>query len=233
VTTAIPGISLSLNGLTTGSGTVTVDVSAPASNTQSIQNAVQQFIKDYNATIGQIQTQLAQKPSSTDPTQGTLYGDAELNDLLAHMRTAMYTAGAGLPSSMNSMLDIGVSTGASTGQGPSQSTLAGDLTLNTSTLTAALQSNPSGVQTMLASWASSFSSVVNAEAGPGGTISTRIQGDNDQSLNLANQISNLNAANAQKEKALVLEFAKTEAALSQSQSTSVWLTSQLAALPTP
>jgi flagellar hook-associated protein 2 len=233
VTTAIPGISLSLNGLTTGSGTVTVDVSAPASNTQSIQNAVQQFIKDYNATIGQIQTQLAQKPSSTDPTQGTLYGDAELNDLLAHMRTAMYTAGAGLPSSMNSMLDIGVSTGASTGQGPSQSTLAGDLTLNTSTLTAALQSNPSGVQTMLASWASSFSSVVNAEAGPGGTISTRIQGDNDQSLNLSNQISNLNAANAQKEKALVLEFAKMEAALSQSQSTSVWLTSQLAALPTP
>jgi flagellar capping protein FliD len=61
----------------------------------------------------------------------------------------------------------------------------------------------------------------------------RIQDDNDQSSNLANQISNLNAANAQKENALVQGFAKMEAALSQSQSTSNWLTSHLAAVPTP
>jgi flagellar hook-associated protein 2 len=232
VTSAIPGVTLSLNGLTTTSGTITVDVAAPASNSQSIQTAVQQFIKDYNAAITQIQTQLAQKPSSTDPTQGTLYGDPELNDLLSHMRTAMYTPGSGLPTGMSSMLDIGVSTGTSNGMGPSQSTLAGDLTLNVSTLTAALQSNASGVKQVLSSWATSFSSLVNAEAGPGGTISTRMQDDDTQVSNLATQISNLNVANAAKEKALVQQFSAMEAALSQSQSTSIWLTSQINALPT-
>jgi flagellar hook-associated protein 2 len=232
VTTAIPGVTLSLNGLTTSSGTVTVNVAAPATNTQGIQTALQQFIKDYNAAITQIQTQLAQKPSSTDPTQGTLYGDPGLNDLLSHMRTAMYTPGSGLPTSMSSLLNIGVSTGASSGQGPSQSTLAGDLTLNVTTLTAALQSNSSGVHQVLSSWANSFSSLVNAQAGPGGAMFTRMQDDNTQVSNLATQISNLNAVNAQKEKALVKQFSAMEAALSQSQSVSVWLTSQINALPT-
>jgi flagellar hook-associated protein 2 len=232
VTTAIPGVTLSLNGLTTTSGTVTVNISAPASNAQNIQNAVQQFIKDYNSAITQIQTQLAQTPSKTDPTQGTLYGDPELNQLLANMRTAMYTPGSGLPTSMSSMLNIGVSTGASTGMGPSQSTLSGNLTLDVPTLTAALQSNPSGVQQVLASWANSFSGLVNAEAGPGGTISSRMNDDNTQVSHLATQIANLNVANAQKEQALVEQFSRMEAVLSQSQSTSIWLTSQINALPT-
>jgi flagellar hook-associated protein 2 len=233
VNNAIPGVSLSLNGLTTGGGTVTVNISPPAVSTQNVQNAVQQFIKDYNAAISQIQAQLAQAPSKTDPTQGTLYGDAELNDLLANMRTAMYTPGSGLPSNMSSPLNIGVSTGASTGQGPSQTTLSGDLTLNTSTLTAALQNDPSGVQQMLTTWSISFSALVNTEAGPGGTISTRIQDDTTQVSDLANQINGLNAANAQKEQALVQQFAKMEALLSQSQSTAIWLTSQINALPVP
>lgn len=230
VSTAIPGVSLSLNGLTTSGGTVTVDVSAPSSNTTGIQNAVQQFITDYNSAITTIQTQLAQTPSSSDPTQGTLYDDSELNDLLSSMRTAMYTSGSGLPQAMSSMLDIGVSTGAATGQGPSQSTLDGDLTLDASTLTSALESNPSGVQSMLASWANSLSTLVNSEAGPGGTISMQINDDNDQNSQLANQISNLQDSNSQKQEALVNEFAQMESALSQNQSTSSWLTSQLNSL---
>ncbi len=234
VTTAIPGVTLSLNGLTTTSGTVTVDVSAPASNTQNIQTAIQTFIKDYNSAIGTIQTQLAQAPTSSDPTKGTLYDDPELNDLLSTMREAMYKPGSGLPASLSTMLQIGVSTGATTGSAtPSQSALAGDLTLNASTLSAALQSNPNGVQSLLASWATSFSSLVNGEAGPGGTISTRIQGDDDQSSSLQTQIDNLNAANAEKQQSLIQEFAQMEATLSQNQSTQSWLTSQINALPTP
>jgi flagellar hook-associated protein 2 len=232
VTSAIPGVSLSLNGLTTGGSPVTVDVSAPAASSQNIQNALQQFIKDYNSAIGQIQTQLAQKPSSKDPTQGTLYGDSELNNLLSQMRQAMYAPGSGLPQGLASMLDIGVSTGASTGGGPSQSTLSGNLTLDVNALSAAIQSNPTGVETLVGSWATSFSNIVNPVAGGGGAISIRIQDDADQSSNLASQISNLNAANALKQQALVQEFAKMEAALSQSQSTSTWLQSQINALPT-
>jgi flagellar hook-associated protein 2 len=234
VTTAIPGVTLSLNGLTAMSGTVTVDVNAPASNSQNIQTAVQTFIKDYNSAIGTIQTQLAQAPSSSDPTQGSLYDDSELNDLLGSMREAMYSTFSGLPAGMNNMLDIGVSTGATTGSAtPSQSALSGNLTLDTNALASALQSNPSGVEGLFGSWANSFSSLVNAAAGPGGSISGRIQDDDDQSSSLQTQVDNLNSANQVKEQALVNEFAQMEAALSSNQSTQSWLTSQINALPVP
>jgi flagellar hook-associated protein 2 len=233
LTSAIPGVTLSLNGLTTTSGTVTVDVGAPGANSQNIQTAIQTFITAYNAAVSQIQTQLSQKPSKSDPTQGTLYQDPDLTNLLGNLRRGMYASVAGQPAGMASMLDIGVSTGAASGNGaPSQSALSGMLTLDATTLTSALQSNPAGVQTMLAGWASSFATLVNNEAAPGGTISGRIQDDNSQSSSLANQIDNLNAGNAQKEQALVREFARMEATLSQNQSESTWLTSQLNALPT-
>jgi flagellar hook-associated protein 2 len=226
----IPGVSLSLNGQT-GSTPVTINVGSPAVNASGVQTAVQQFITDYNSAISMIQTQLTQTPSSTDPTQGTLYGDADLTQLLSSMREQMDSTISDLASGDNNMLDLGVSTGASTGSGAvSQSALNGDLTLTTSTLTSALQSNSSGVQSLLQSWSIRFSNLVNNEAAPGGDITTRIQGDDSQISYLTNQIANMNAANTEKEQALVQQFADMESALSQSQSTSSWLTSQLNSL---
>jgi flagellar hook-associated protein 2 len=233
VTTAIPGVTLSLNGLTTTSGSVTVNVGAPGPSTQNIQTAIQTFIKDYNSAISLIQTQLSQTPSSSDPTQGTLYGDSDLTALLSTMRQAMYASGSGLPAGMASMLDIGVGTGASSGGATTQNQLSGDLTLDTSTLTSALQSNPGGVHQVLASWGISFSNLVNNEAAAGGTIDTRVQGDTTQINNLATQLQNLTIANTQKQNTLVAQFAQMESVLAQNQSESTWLTSQISALPTP
>jgi flagellar hook-associated protein 2 len=231
-TQTIPGITLSLNGLT-GSTPVTVDVGAPAPSTTNIQTAVQQFITDYNSAISTIETQLSQTPVSNDPSQGTLYNDSDLTQLLASMRETMDKSFTE-PSNITSMLDIGVSTGATTGTGAiSQNALSGNLTLDASTLTSALTSNPTGVQSMLTSWSISFSGLVNSEAAPGGTIDQRVQADDTQSSYLGTQIQNMIQANTLKQQQLVQQFASMEAALSQSQSTSSWLTSQLAALPTP
>ena len=230
-TKTIPGVTLSLNGLT-GSTPVTVTVGTPAPSSQNVQTAVQKFVTDYNSAISQIQTQLAQTPSSSDPTQGTLYMDSGLKQLLSSMRQMMSTTINGLPDSMNGMLDAGVSTGATTGTGAiSQSALAGTLTVDTNALTSALTSNASGVKAMMQSWSIKFSKLVDAEAGPGGTISVRMQGETSQSSFLANQIHNLTEANQIKQAQLVQEFAQMEAALSQNQSTSSWLTNQLNSLP--
>jgi flagellar hook-associated protein 2 len=231
----IPGVTISLNGLT-GSTPVTINVGAPAPSAQNIQTAVQKFVTDYNSAITQIQTQLAQTPSATDPTQGTLYNDSDLTQLLSSMRQMMASTldNTNLSSSMNSMLDAGVSTGATTGTGAvSQSALAGDLTLDTGTLSAALASNASAVKSMFTSWSIGFSNLVNNEAAPGGTITVRMQSETSQSSFLTTQIQNLTQANQVKQNQLVQEFAAMEAALSQNQSTASWLTSQLAALPTP
>jgi flagellar hook-associated protein 2 len=232
-TQTIAGVSLSLNGQTPAGAPVSVNVGSPAPSTQSVQTAVQKFITDYNSAIGQIATQLSQTPSKSDPTMGTLYGDSDLRQLLSSMRQMMDTSFSGL-TGITGMLDIGVSTGATTGSGAvSQNALAGNLTLNASTLASAMTSNATGVQQMLQSWSGSFSNLVNTEASTGGVISTRIQDDNSQLSSLTNQIQTLTANNAQKQNDLVGQFAAMEAALSQNQSTSSWLTSQLAALPTP
>jgi flagellar hook-associated protein 2 len=231
-TQTIAGVSLSLNALT-GSVPVTVTVGAPAPSTQNIQTAVQKFVTDYNSAITQIQTQLNQAPSSSDPTQGTLYNDSGLRQLLSSMRQQMTQTLSGLSGSYDSMLQIGVSTGATTGSGAiSTSALAGDLTLNSNALTTALTSDPTSVHQMMQSWSIKFSSLVDLEAGPGGTLSTRVQTDNSRSSFLATQIQNLTEANQVKQNQLVKEFAAMEAALSQNQSTSNWLTSQLNSLPT-
>jgi flagellar hook-associated protein 2 len=231
-TQTIPGVSLSLNALT-GSVPITVTVGAPAPSTQNIQTAVQQFITDYNSAIGQIQTQLSQTPGSSDPTQGTLYNDSDLRNLLSSMRQQMTQTLSGLSGSYDNMLQIGVSTGASSGSGTiSTSSLAGDLTLDTNALTTALTSDPTSVHQMMQSWSIKFSSLVDMEAGPGGTMSTRISTDKTRNSFLATQISNLQEANQVKQSQLVHQFAAMEAALSKNQSTSNWLTNQLNSLPT-
>lgn len=233
VTTAIAGVSLALNGVTPSGSPVTINVSAPGPSTANITAAVNTFITQYNSVISDIQTQLSTPPSSTDPTVGTLYQDPELSDLLTAMRSSMYTNVAGSSSSaVQSMLDIGVSTGATTGSGAvSQSALAGDLVLDSGTLESALQSDPLGVQQMMVAWGASFSTLVGATADPGGSIDTRIQGDDQQITQLGNQITTMQGALADKQSQLVQQFAQLESTLSQNQSQSSWLTSQIAALP--
>jgi flagellar hook-associated protein 2 len=149
------------------------------------------------------------------------------------MRQAMYTPGSGLPQSMSSMLNIGVSTGAASGSAlPSQNAINGDLSLNADTLTQALTSNPGGVAAMLKSWSQSFSGIVDTESQVGGTIDTRIQGDNRQISDISSRIQAMQETLNAKQTALQAQFAALEATLSQNQSTASWLSSQINALPT-
>jgi flagellar hook-associated protein 2 len=232
VTNAIGGVTLTLTGVTTTSGPITVNVGAPAPSSSNIQGAINTFVTQYNKVISDVQTQLQQQPSKSDPTQGTLFGDPELQDLLTSMRSMMYRAGAGLPAGAATMDDIGVSTGATTGSGAeSQSALAGNLTLNATALTNMLQSNASGVKAILGSWSSSFVGLVDNASDPSGTISARIAGDSSQISSLGNQISSMQSALTDKQNFLVKQFAQLEAALSSNQSESSWLTSQIASLP--
>jgi flagellar hook-associated protein 2 len=228
---AIPGVTLTLTGVTSTSGPVTVNVGAPAADASKVEGAINQFITDYNSALSTIQTQLAQKPTSSDPTQGSLYGDSQLRGLLSAMRSIMVKSGDGLPTGMASMLDIGVSTGAASSGGPTASELAGNLTLNPSTLETALRSNSAGLQKAVGSWANSMASVINPHSGHGGTIEARLSGDSRQVSTLSRRIGTMQSALDDKQRQLTQQFAKLEGALSGTQSTSSWLTSQLNSLP--
>jgi flagellar hook-associated protein 2 len=232
VTNAIAGVTLQLNGVTTTAGPVTVNVAAPAPNASTIETAVNKFVTDYNSAITAIQTQLSTAPSASDPTVGTLYDDADLNNMLSQMRQLMYGTVSGTQSGLSSLLDLGISTGASTGSGtPSSSALAGDLSFDATTFESALQSNPEGVQQLLIGFSSSFSGMVEAESGPGGTIAQRISSNTSRMSDLDTQISEMQASLADQQQQLTNQFAAMEAALSSNQSESSWLTSQIAQLP--
>jgi flagellar hook-associated protein 2 len=228
---AIPGVTLNLTGVTATSGPLTINVSAPAADASKVETAINQFVTDYNAALSAIQAQLSQKPTSSDPTQGSLYGDNQLKGLLASMRSMMVKSGDGLPTGLASMLDVGVSTGAASSGGPTASELAGNLTLNVATLEAALKSNPSGVQKAVGSWANSMASVINPHSGHGGTIDARLSGDSRQVASLNRRIGSMQSALDDRQQQLTRQFAMLEAALSGNQSTSSWLTSQLNSLP--
>ncbi len=236
VTSAIPGVTLSLKALTTTTGPVTIDVQAPAVNTSAIVAQVQSFVKLYNSAISAIEKQLNTKPPSNpqgkeELQSGTLFGDSELMGTLDSLRQGMYEPLEGLASDMSSPADIGISTGAANGSHKvSQSSVEGQLQLNTAELENALQTNPSGVEQMLAKWSTGFQAVVNAEALPGGNLEARINGDSEQVAEMNSQISFMNETIALREKTLQEQYAAMEAAIAQSQAVGNWLSSQIASL---
>jgi flagellar hook-associated protein 2 len=233
LTSAIPGVTLELKALTTTTGPVSIDVQPPGLNPTKIVEQAQAFVTLYNSTIAGIQKQLTTKPptspqSAEELQTGTLFGDFDLESLLDTMRQAIYEPGAGLPTAMSSLADIGINTGAPSGNAtPSQSALEGQLTLNTAELENAIQANPAGVEEMLMSWSKSFQDVLNVEAAPGGTLDTRIEGDSTQVTELGSRITTMNEMLAIRQKTLQAEFLAMETVVSQNQSQSAWLSAQL------
>ena len=234
LTEAIPGVTLTLSGLTS-TGPVTVVVQPPGASVSAIETQVQAFVKLYNSTVSQIQKELTTKPianakNASEFATGSLFGDFELESLLAKMRQAMYEPIAGLPTEMSSPADVGIDTGAASAGGASQSSIEGQLTLNANKLSEAIHNNPAGVQKMLQSWSQSLQSAVNSVAEPGGSLEARINGDSSQVTQLNTQINNMNAMLALREKALQATYSQLEAVLSRNSSQSAWLTSQTESL---
>jgi flagellar hook-associated protein 2 len=230
VTNAIPGVTLTLSGLTT-TGPVTIDVQAPGPSVSAVESQVQSFVKLYNSTVEAIQKQLSMKPPTTastnEPAEGSLFSDYELSSLLQSMRQTMYEPLEGLSAEMSSPYDIGISTGAASGgAGTSQATLEGQLTLNAGKLSSAVDSNPAGVEQMLQKWSQSLQGVLNNAAQAGGSLEARIQGDEAQVTQLSSQISTMNEMLAVREKTLQATYAELESVMSQNTSQSTWLTSQ-------
>jgi flagellar hook-associated protein 2 len=228
VTGAIPGVTLTLTGLTT-TGPVTIDVQAPGPSVSVVESQVQAFVKLYNSTVQAIQKELATKPpvGTSGSSSGALFGDFELSGLLSRMRQTMYEPIAGLPAEMSSPFNVGISTGAASGAGgTSRSSLEGQLTFNSAALAKAIQSNPAGAKEMLQRWSQNLQGVLNSAAEPGGTLDARIHGDEAQVTQLNSQITRLNETLLLREQALKATYSALEGVLSQNSSQATWLTSQ-------
>ncbi len=240
VTDAVAGVKLTLKGVTTTSGPVTVTVGAPTMDTSAVQTKLQAFADVYNSTVDSIRAALTEQvvPNATtsdDQLKGLLHGDSQLTDLLSTMRQAIYQPIAGMPAGMQSLNDLGVTTGAASST-ISQDSLAGKLTIDSTKLAAALANNPNGVRDLLAGpanaggWARSFESVVHAADTTGGALDVRINGAADEIKDLQSSIDLMDQRLTLRETTLRAQFTALETTLSQSQAQGQWLTSQIASL---
>jgi flagellar hook-associated protein 2 len=236
VANAIPGVTLNLKALTTATDPVTIDVEVPTPSASAITEQVKSFVSLYNSTVGAIEKQLSTK-TPTDPQTaaelktGTLFGDFGLTNLLNTMRQSIYEPVAGQPAEMSSLADIGVSTGPPSGTATySQSSVEGQLQLNTAQLEAAVKANPTGVQEMLQHWAKGFQEAVNTEAGPGGALENRLEGDSTELTEMTSRITTMNEMLAVRQKSLQEQYAAMEAAISKSKAEGEYLAEQLASL---
>lgn len=230
VTTAIPGVTLTLAGLTPN-GPVTIDVQAPGLNFKAIETQMQSFVSLYNSTVEAIHAQLSAKPlenpqNASEMAVGSLFGDVELSGLVSRMRQTMYEPIAGLPAEMASPFDIGLGTGLGSSGGASQTAIGGLLKLDPTKFEQAVNGNPEGVKKMLQQWSKSLQGLINAAATPGGGLDARISGDGSEISRLRSRIATMNEMLAVRQKALQATYAQLEGIISRNSSQVSWLAGQ-------
>lgn len=243
VTTAIPGLSLSLQGVTTVSGPVTVNVGAPGIDRTKIQAAVKTFVDAYNTVITQVQARLREQKvvnpqTDSDALKGVLFGDSMLSGVVASMRATISDPLAGSPASLDQMSELGVSTGATTGTSAiNPNAVQGLLTLDVAKLSAALDSDPVSVRRMLAGDTTTtgvvgrLTTYMDSIAGAGGAMDGRVDAANREITQIRDQISTMQTRLDAKRKQLQARFTAMETALSKMQSQGSWLSSQIGSLP--
>jgi flagellar hook-associated protein 2 len=233
LTDAIPGLTLTLSGVTQAGVPATINVSAPAVDQKAVTSAVNGFISSYNSVLDWIRTktqeQVVPNPqTSADYLQGVLHGDSMLIDLQYQLRDMVggnVSDVPGLPSKLNSLFSLGISTGATTGSATvNQDSVAGKLTLDATKLTAALTSDPTSVKKLFSGiagtggFANDFNALINPLTTVNGVLDTRIQGESSTQSDLTRQISDMEDRLTIKENMLKAQFTAMESAMSQSQS---------------
>lgn len=241
VTNAIPGVQLTFKAATGTSG-VTVTVGSPGPDHDAIKSAVKAFIDQYNSTVDFMRSKLTEKPvvnpqSTDDYLKGLFFGDSLFDGILSRLRMAIMSP-IGTDSSLDLLSEIGISTGATTGDGTiNQDSVDGKLTLDESQLDSMLDTNPQGVRQLLGAaggidgFAQAIDGVLDPEIEPGQDFDQQIQSMSSQLSDIANQMADMDERLQETQDRLKAQFAAMETALSQSQSQQQWLAGQIAGLP--
>lgn len=243
VTDGLVGVTLTLKAVTSGS--VSVVVGTPTADGDAIKNTVQGFVDQYNSTLSYILGKLNEKPvvnaaNDADRVKGVLYGDPTLRSLVSSMRSTV-AASNDSTSSIASLLQVGVSTGAAAAGGtPSADALAGKLTINMTTLTNAITNDFGRTKAQFTTV--STDPTVPAAIGKldtlvqrfgnaaNGLLKGQIDSQQSQIDSLKRQSDAMDLRLKTKEATLRARFTAMETALSQSQSVGNAIASQISQL---
>lgn len=265
VSDVISGLTLTLKGTTTGSGeTVTI-----AADTQNSRKAIDDFITSYNEVMESIYTKLtekkdtslealteAEKDALSDEdlaayeekyTMGLLAGDTTLSSVRSRMRVALAGVVSGADKILDSLSDIGITTGKVGSD--YQTTQVGTISItDEDKLNDALTNNPEKVASLFAVDSSSESgmgiarrlkNMLNEFTKSDGILTLRVgrsgvtnsDSTMDRQITLLNkQIDRQEERLSSREESLLAQYAALETAMSKYQSQADAFSSQLAQL---
>jgi flagellar hook-associated protein 2 len=232
VKSAIPGLQLTFKA----TGATSVSVTPPGPDQDAVQKKLQSFVDQYNSTVDFVRGKLTEKKvpnatTTTDAAKGVLFGDPQLTGLLSQLRNMM-TDKTGIAGSVQSMADLGISTGSGSGGAASADALAGKLTFDTEKFADAFESGRLDIKAFMSDPAKGIGAKVTALLDPvakptSGLLDVRAKQAGDQSSDIDDQIAALEARLDERQTRLQAQFTAMEQALSQSQSQGSWLTAQL------
>jgi flagellar hook-associated protein 2 len=228
LTEAIPGVTLTIGAVTTGPATV--NVGEPAPSTNSIGEAVKNFVTAYNEAVEYIEAKTSEQPVKEPKTQeeankGILFGDSSLTSLLSQMRETLSESGLGT---------LGVSTGAPSAAVTAESnSVKGILVFEESKLTTLLKTNPKEALEAISGakgFVTGLEPIVNQAVKPGGSIAERISSATAEATLMKEEMTSLEERLTLKEERLHAQYSAMETALGKAKNESEWLAGQLAGL---
>jgi flagellar hook-associated protein 2 len=211
----IPGVTLNVNS---ASGT-TVNINV-APDTQQATSAINQFVAAWNKSIQDLTAQFAVGPDGSGAQP--LESDGTVRDVQQQLLSAI-TYSVGGNNGFVNLASIGVNLNND-----------GTLSVDSSTLSNALSSHFGNVQALLqgtAGVATYMSTVLNQITDPTqGTIALDLQGMNQTSQDLANQISDMQATLQSQQQFLTQQYSQVQVALQELPLIQSQITQQLGSL---
>lgn len=217
-TSAMSGVTLNLLSTTTAGTPATLTVS---SDTSTITSNIQAFVTAYN-TLQSSMASLGGYDSSSG-TAGPMIGNAVLTGIQNQIQEALYSVVNTGSSTYNTLASIGITTNAD-----------GSLSLNSATLSGALNSNFSAVSQLFSSTsgvAASLNSDITTALGADGSVTEAGQTLTSQENALTQQSNQLSTQMTALTASLTQQYSALNTLLSSLQSTSSYLTQAFASLP--
>jgi len=203
VNSAIPGVTLSLASQSPGTP-VTISTSPDVTNQE---DAINSFVSAYNTVVGDLNTQFSINSSTGEP--GPLSSDSTLSLAQSQILAAgsFSTTGNG---AINSLSDLGISFNND-----------GTLSVDSGTLTSALESNPAAVQsffqaTTAGSFGANLTNSLVALADPiTGSIAQDLNGLTQSQTSLTQQISDFQDQLTAQQQALTTQYDQVDVTLQE------------------
>lgn len=215
ITGALEGVTLDLTKAEPGTK-LTLDVSTDRSGASA---AVQELVRAYNAVVGVVKKQASY--DATTKTGGPLMGDVAVRTAMQQIRSILGGEHGTGTYTMLSQLGVGTQTD-------------GTLSVDTGKLDAALAKNPDAVRNLLSGTdrvADKLAKVLDGFLGNDGRIGAQTDQLQKRLDQISDQTDALNHRMELMQARYLKQFTALDALLGQMQSTSSYLTQQLASLP--